>query len=241
VGTPYVGTSGYVYRDWRGRFYPQSLPQRECLGFYAERFDTVEINATFYGRFSRGVFERWGESTPERFRFALKGPRLITHVRRLREVEASLEAFLSGARGLGSKLGVVLWQFPASMRADEERVERLAAFCRLLPGDLRYAFEFRHDSWLADGALEPLRALEASLVLNDSPHLPSWRIEMGSFTYIRMHGPGELYASRYTEEQLRSWADWIRERLRERDVYVYFNNDVRAYAVENAATLRGLL
>jgi uncharacterized protein YecE (DUF72 family) len=237
----FVGTSGYNYKHWRGVFYPKGLAEKDWLAFYSRYFATVEINATFYGRFTRETFETWANEVGDGFTFTLKGSRYITHVKRLNDPEQPLQRFFNPAQGLGKRFSCALWQFPRTMHCSEETLARLEAFLPLLPGNIRQAFEFRHDSWFTDAVFALLDRYGAGFVINDSPHFLSIEQVTGDFAYIRFHGPKALYASSYSDAQLKDWAGKIRRYLREHDVYGYFNNDYHGFAIENARTLRNLL
>lgn len=235
-----IGTSGWVYGDWPGRFYPETLPQRRWLEFYAQHFDTVEVNSTFYHLPREATIQGWRARTPEGFLFAVKGSRFITHHQRLQGVEEPLERLLSLLQGFGEKLGPVLFQFPPSFHADRERLE---AFLRLWPSHLRLTLEFRHPTWFCEDIYGLLRDFNAALCISDGPRFPKAFVRTADFVYTRLHGAVRLYVSRYSEEELRWWAEQLLA-LTEGggcDLFVYFDNDVNAHAVENARTLRELL
>lgn len=240
MGTLYVGTSGYTYKDWRGIFYPKGVPQREWLSFYAQHFDTVEINATFYRPFPRSVYEQWHTRTPDHFRFTLKGPRLITHEKKLHAVEDDLRQFVEHAAGLGDKLALMLWQFAPQTKADGQ-LERLKAFLPLLPQRVKQVFEFRHTSWFNNEVYDLLNQYDAGFVINDSSRFPAREVITGSLMYVRFHGPQQLYASLYSPEQMQAWAAKIRPQLASHDVYAYFNNDYDGRAIQNARELRAFV
>jgi uncharacterized protein YecE (DUF72 family) len=237
----FIGTSGYVYQDWKGIFYPEGLPQKNWLRYYSQHFRTVEINATFYGSFSREIFGKWRGQTGEDFRFTLKGTRYVTHVKRLKDKEASLERFFTTASGLGEKLSCVLWQFPKNFVCKEETMERFTSFLASLPPDIPQTIEFRHASWLVERIVTLLNKYRVGCVINDSPHFPHFEIVTGDFAYIRFHGPGQLYASKYSDDDMKQWAEKIKEYREKYDVYCYFNNDYFGYAIENAEMLATLL
>jgi uncharacterized protein YecE (DUF72 family) len=234
-----VGCSGWHYEDWRGRVYPTELAKSRWLNFYSGVFDTVELNNTFYRLPSETAVTRWAEATGDDFVFAVKGSRYITHVRRLNDVEPAVQQFVERLSTLGSKLGPVLWQLPPGTSRDDTRLE---AFLRLLPTSPRNVIEFRHASWRNEDIYSMLRCYGVALCLIDMPGFRSAPIATTDFIYVRFHGADRLYSSSYELAGLERWAGDIRG-LSEgvRSVYAYFNNDVNAYAVDNALTLRRLL
>lgn len=236
----YLGTSGYTYADWRGTFYPKGVAQKDWLAFYAQHYNAVEINATFYRPFPETVLTRWHDATPDAFRFVLKAPKTITHEKALDGVEGELAQFISSTAGLGGKLAAVLWQFPPKLTKDVLS-ERLAAFLPTLPGTVKHVFEFRHVSWFAEETYALLNRYHAGIVNNDSPRLPGSDAATDQVLYVRLHGPGKLYDSSYDSEQLRAWADKIAPRLVQYDTFVFFNNTMRGQALANADELRALL
>jgi uncharacterized protein YecE (DUF72 family) len=235
-----VGTSGWVYAHWRGRFYPKDLPQSRWLEWYAERFDTVELNNSFYRQPSRAPVERWRRAVPPGFQYAVKLNRFNTHVKRLNVDAPTIARSYDTVAGLGPALATMLVQLPPRFRFDRERLDR---FCDAVKRRRRrHALEPRDATWLTDDALGALRARGLALCLIDTPLWPSRPAITADFVYLRFHGPGQLYASPYDDEQLRAWARRIRVwRDEGRDVYAYFNNDERAYAPRDAARLRELV
>jgi uncharacterized protein YecE (DUF72 family) len=234
----WVGTSGWQYRDWRGAFYPEKLPQREWLRFFATRFPTVEVNNSFYMLPKESSFERWRDETPDGFVVTVKASRYITHIRRLRDARDSVELFWSRARLLGRKLGPVLFQLPPRFGAD---VELLASFLRELPTEMRAAFEFRDASWQTPVVYETLDRAGAAWVIPDRPW---WRVPVvvtGGWSYLRFHqgGHGRL-GSDYSRDKLRRWADRVAE-LPAEEAWIYFNNDQGGAAVRDAAAMMELL
>ena len=234
-----IGTSGYVYPHWKGRFYPRQLPQRDWLGYYARHFDTVELNNPFYRQPERATFEKWRTAVPDDFRFAVKLNRFITHIKRLNVGADSVERSYGTMAGLGPKLAVVLAQLPPKWKFAPDRLD---AYLRLVARRRRrHALEPRDASWLTDDALTFLRERSVALCLIDTPKWPSVDAVTAGFVYIRFHGPERLYASNYTDDMLRAWAERIRAwRAQGFDVYGYFNNDVPDYAPRNALRLREL-
>lgn len=241
----FIGTSGWAYKHWaQGVFYPKGLKQSEWLSFYAQHFNTVEINATFYRLPPPAVFRKWRETTPRNFVISVKASRLITHVRRLAGAQEAVAQFLENARELGDKLGVILFQLPPSLRFAPDLLEPLLDQLRgyeALPS-LRAALEVRHKSWLNDACFQLLTAYNVSLALTDWRSCPTDGPVTADFVYLRRHGPGKLYASSYSDQALEDDASHIRAWLDGgKDVYVYFNNDFFGYAIQNAQTLQSLL
>jgi len=236
----YVGTSGWVYRSWRGRFYPADLHQGRWLEFYSRSFATVEVNATFYRLPAATMVRGWARRTPADFRFAVKVSRLITHVRRLREIREPLETFLETMEPLGAKLGPLLVQLPPGLTADERLLdEALAAFPREHP----VAVEFRHESWFAPAIREVLERHQAALCIADRDEelvAPLWRT--APWSYVRFHvGQGEP-APGYRPETLERRAEQLLKLCEEGDeLYAYFNNDPFACAVRDAARFAAAL
>ncbi|MBC7812425.1 MAG: DUF72 domain-containing protein [Burkholderiales bacterium] len=241
MGKLHIGTSGFNYKDWREIFYPKGTPQKAWLAYFAQHFNTVEINATFYGHFKPHVFANWRDSTPDDFCFALKGPKIITHTKRLQEVDEDLRYFLEGTTELTDKLGVILWQMPPSYKYDEATIGELEAFLAKLPTDTRQALEVRHKSWFNDEFYALLNRFGVGFVVNDSSRWAQAEAVTGGFMYVRFHGPDKLYASEYSAEEMQAWAEKIKPRLEQMDVFIYFNNDYGGRALRNAVQLRELL
>ncbi|GLZ38781.1 DUF72 domain-containing protein [Actinokineospora sp. NBRC 105648] len=231
-----IGTSGWTYAPWRGVYYPRGLPQREELPYLAGRLATVEVNGTFYGPRKPTDYHRWRDITPDGFVFAIKGPRTVTHVNRLRDPEKPLtEFFDSGVFELGGKLGPVLWQTPASLRYDKARV---SDFLTRLPRNIRHAMEVRDNTFANDEFIDLLTEHGVALVIADSPGIwPSLLAKTTDFAYLRLHGDTELYKSAYSDAALDKWADRVREWHEEQDVFVYFDNTMSAHAPLDAERL----
>lgn len=234
-----VGTSGWNYKHWKGRFYPDYLRPAEWLGFYAQHFSTVEINTTHYHLPSVESFHSWYARTPADFTFAVKASRYITHMKKLRDVAEPLDLLLQRVRNLGEKLGPILYQLPSFWHVD---LERLDQFLQLLPSGLNHVFEFRHQSWLNEQVYSLLRRYKVSLCLIALPGFESPIEVTAPLVYIRMHGAAIKYGDKFPMERLEEWAILIRRFLKDgHQVLVYFNNDAQAFAVENARELRGLV
>lgn len=261
-----VGVSGWRYPRWRGDFYPEGLAQRRELEYVAEHTSTIEVNGSFYSLLRPSTYERIHDETPDDFVVAVKGSRFITHMKRLRDVDAPLANFCaSGALALGEKLGPMLWQLPATMAYDEETA---AGFLDLLPRSsedlarvarghddrvaddrvllepradvrVRHALEVRHDSWTSDEAVALLRDRDVALVVADSDgRWPCPEERTSDLRYVRLHGHTELYASGYAPRSLDRWAEKCRAwRDGGEDVVVYFDNDARGRAPWDAVAL----
>jgi len=240
LGTVRVGCSGWQYRDWRGVLYPEGVGQARWLGRYAEAFDTVEVNSTFYRLASRNAVERWVQQTPPDFLFALKASRYLIHMRKLRDIGPGIERFAERIEPLARtpKMGPVLWQLPEWFARDDDT---LAAALDALPAG-RHCFEFRHPSWFCDAVYELLRRHDVALAIGDHPQRP-WQpfVLTAGWTYVRFHHGRRGRRGNYSETELRAWADRLAEAAREVDVLAYFNNDWEGFAVRNARDLRAML
>lgn len=238
-GTIRIGTSGWVYRHWRGIFYPPKLPGEEQLAFYAGHFDTVEINYSFYRLPQKRVFENWRRLTAPGFLFAVKASRYLTHMKKLADPEEPLSRLMDRAAGLEEKLGPILFQFPARWESDNER---LAAFLNALkryPGK-RWAFEFRHESWLDEATYALLEAAGAALCVPIHPDLPRDARLTAPWSYLRFHAG--RHGIGFDHAELSEWAAQIERFLAKgADIYAYFNNDPEGRAIADARALGKLL
>ncbi len=231
-----IGTSGYQYDHWKGGFYPEDLPRERWFERYAEAFDTVEINNTFYHLPGASTFDAWHDAAPPGFRYALKYSRYGTHMKKLKDPEGPLDAFLERAERLKSFLGPILVQLPPHWGADPGR---LAAFLDAAPRRRRWAVEFRDPSWLHRPVYDVLADHDAALVWHDLIEDHPRRVTAG-WVYERFHG--EDYGGGYTPQFLTAEAARLRaHRDAGRDVYVYFNNDLGGHAVHDALALRRYL
>ena len=242
----HIGCSGWHYADWAGRVYDVGLSRAEWLHAYTERFDTVELNNSFYRLPEAVQFRRWREAVPPGFVFAVKASRFLTHIKRLRDPEEPLARLLDRARHLGSRLGPLLYQLPPRWIPDRDRLAGfLAALPRTVGRDarpLQHVIEFRDPRAYTDEVFGMLRDADVSLCLHDMPESAPPRVQIGPIAYVRMHGFDTRYGGRYSAEALADWAAWLgRVRDEGRDVYVYFNNDREANAVVNAEELRELM
>lgn len=239
MGAIHIGTSGWNYRHWVGRFYPAHLPQNEWLSFYAKHFDTVEINNTFYHLPKIKTFNTWRETVPKNFLFALKASRFITHMKKLTAPKTSSKKLFNRMRRLEETLGPVLFQLPPGWSRNDER---LARFLASLPTGHQYVFEFRDVSWLTQDIYDLLRKYNAAFCIHDFRGERTPKELTADFTYVRMHGPHRAaYSGSYPMRTLKDWAERIHEWQNQlTDVYVYFNNDAEGSAIQNALTLREL-
>jgi uncharacterized protein YecE (DUF72 family) len=235
-----IGCSGFSYQHWRGIFYPENLGERRWLAYYSSIFSTVELNVTFYRLPRPTTFDSWYKGTPPDFGYSVKGSRFITHVKKLLNPRDPLKLFFDSAMRLQEKLKVVLWQFPPSYKANRER---LSAFVRLLKKiPVRNAFEFRHESWIVPDIMDLCRDHNVSVCTADWPAFIDDLPVTADFAYIRRHGEGGSYATRYTKADLKKDAARIKKYLKDRkDVFIYFNNDASGYAPQNARELIEML
>ncbi|MDP2897566.1 MAG: DUF72 domain-containing protein [bacterium] len=232
----FIGTSGWSYEHWRGIFYPDDLKSKDWLSFYTQHFSTVEVNSTFYHMPNPATLDNWRKNTPDNFVFTLKMNRWVTHRKKLEDVGYPLNQFCGTARRLEHKLGCILHQIPPSMTKD---IPLLASYLTLLPKEVRHAIEFRHESWSDEETFDLLHSEGVAYCIISAPKLEAHIRATAPFAYIRMHGQGGWYASRYSDNDLKEWAGSIVKLARQGCYgYVYFNNDYGGYAVENALTLR---
>jgi len=277
-----IGISGWSYDEWHGKFYPDDLPKKRQLEYASRRFNSIELNGSFYSLKKPDDYRHWYDQTPSGFLFAVKGSRFITHNKKLHDIETPLANFFaSGVLLLGEKLGPFLWQLPENLSFDAERVER---FFDLLPRDsheaarlagrhdsrlkgrswtkamgkrrLRHAIEMRHESFFDPAFVRLARRFGIAVVFADSADWPYTEEITATFVYLRLHGHDKTYASRYGAAALHDWADRIRQwragrqpadaqRItdrkppprKSRDVYVYFDNDQKGYAPQDALCL----
>ena len=265
VGRAFIGISGYDYKPWRGRFYPDELPARRWLEYASRKFGSIELNGTFYSLKSPDVFRRWVDETPADFLFAVKGGRFLTHNLKLRNAERSLgNFFASGVLALGAKTGPFLWQLPGTYRFD---AERMSGFMRLLPRSARegesvarrhderlkrgalvdaaadvpyrHCFEVRHETYFHEEFYAVLREHDCGFVIADTAGKFPYAEEVtADYVYVRLHGSQQLYVSGYTDAELDEWARKVaRWRGKGHDVYVYFDNDAKVHAPFDALRL----
>ena len=235
TGKIYIGTSGWNYRHWRGRFYPGDLPVKDEFPFYCSKFSTVELNNSFYHLPSAETFAGWRKKTPAGFIFSVKASRYLTHMKKLIVDQPAIDTFFDNAGNLQEKLGPVLFQLPPRWKLN---IERFQAFMDALPKDMRCCFEFRDTSWYDDSVYDMLSIYNHAFCIYElAGHMSPLEVT-ADFVYVRLHGPGNKYQGSYSNETLQMWGgrclDW---QLDGKDVYVYFDNDQEGYAAFNAETL----
>ncbi len=239
----HIGTSGWSYKHWKGLYYPEKLPSTRWLSFYAGDFDTTEVNSSFYRIPSSTTVEKWMAQVPEHFRFSPKISRFLTHMKKLNDPEASLENFFSVFAPMKKMMGPVLVQLPPFLAFDHGKA---LYFFELLQKQYRgyeFVLEVRHDSWMQEASLSLMKKFQVGLVISQSgvffPY--SERITEKNI-YLRFHGPGELYASPYSDQMLEYFAELFYKWLREgHEIWAYFNNDIGGHAPEDAKKLMMLM
>lgn len=236
----WIGTSGWSYEEWKDDFYA-GLPQREWLRHCSARFTALEINATFYRLQDPESLARWRDETPERFVFAMKANRYLTHYRRLSEPQASIDMERERAASLGAKLGAVLWQLPQNFQRHDARLDEfLEALSRQWP--MRHALELRHASWFSPEVAARLAAHGVAVCISDAKDWPMWEEVTADFVYVRLHGHTHTYHSGYSKRSLERWAHRVRGWMAQgRDVHVYFDNTDAGAAPRDAMALRALI
>ena len=233
----HIGCSGWNYKSWRETFYPKGVPQKRWLEHYAEHFDTVEVNNTFYRLPKRDAVANWVERTPDDFVFTIKASRYLTHIKRLTNMREGVARFMERIEPLyvTSKMGPMLWQLPANFRRDDER---LADALSALPAG-RHCFEFRDESWFVPEVYELLRSHGVALVIGDHPDRPFQTHEMtADWTFVRMHYGHRGRRGNYSASELETWRRRIATWRGRVEVFVYFNNDWEEFAIRNALWLR---
>ncbi|WP_200763666.1 DUF72 domain-containing protein [Nitrosophilus alvini] len=235
----FIGTSGFYYEHWKGVFYPADLSKTKFFDYYIKKFDTLEINSTFYHMPKSKTIEHWIEKSPDNFVFSLKANRSITHYKKLKNCKNDLYAFLHLIKPMKAKLGAVLFQLPPSLKID---IDLLAAFLHILPVGYRFAFEFRNATWFEEEVYELLRRYNAAFCIYDFNKRESPKEITAEFVYIRLHGPDGPYRGCYSEESLLEWAGFIKNATNKgKKIFCYFDNDYEGNAPKNAKRLIELL
>jgi uncharacterized protein YecE (DUF72 family) len=240
AGEAYIGTSGWNYKSWRKDFYGDT-PQKQWLPFCSQHFTGIEVNGTFYRLQEKSTYKKWRNQTPEGFSFAIKGHRYVTHNKKLLDVEESVNRCRESAFPLGERLTAVVWQLPAFLKKDAQRLEKFLRTLRHWKST-RHAIEFRHKSWFDDDVAKCLSDHCVAVCMSDAPDWPMWEAVTTDLIYIRLHGHTRKYASNYSKPALTKWARRVRRWLDEnRVVHVYFDNDAEGAAPQNALTLLRML
>jgi uncharacterized protein YecE (DUF72 family) len=224
----WIGTSGYNYPEWRGTFYPEKFPTNKMLAYYAERFDTVEVNYTFYRMPTEKLLDGWAQGTPDGFRFTLKAPRRITHDSKLQRCEELTEAFVRIAHTLGPKLGILLFQLPPNFKRNDAV---FTGFLHTLPAGTRAAFEFRHESWHDEAVFAALRARNLALCIADSEKMSTPVVGTADYSYFRLRDEG------YQPADISRWGDVIKGASGMGDAFVYFKHEEQGKGPEFARLL----
>jgi uncharacterized protein YecE (DUF72 family) len=243
-----IGTSGWAYKHWIGRFYPIDLKPDDYLSFYAQEFNTVEINYSFYKLPSEESYINWFQEVGSDFIFAVKGSRYLTHMKKLKDSRDPWQKICDTASCLDRKLGPILMQFPERWKKNTERLHEFLEITKAIDttenkaGGARLAFEFRDESWFCKEVYDVLEKFGAALCIADSLKFIRKDVVTTDFTYIRYHGRTPIYAANYSKSELRAESKKIQKFLdNDIDVYAYFNNDGEAYAIENARQLKKML
>ncbi len=233
----HLGTSGWYYDDWVDTFYPKDLEKSKWLSFYAQQFDTVEVNASFYRLPFENMVKGWRRKAPDDFLFTFKGSRVITHRKKLKDSEEYLDRFYSRIREIGDKLGIILWQLPPNLHRDDEKLE---AFLNMLDSSIRQVIEFRHESWFDQKVYNLLEKYNVGYCILSAPGLPTVFESTSDFAYVRWHGKNDWYKQEYSKQELGGWASQINQ-LDVSEVFGYFNNDYQGFAPKNCAELKQML
>ena len=232
----HIGTSGWSYNHWRGKFYPAKLAPSQRLAYYQKFFKTVEVNNSFYRLPEQDSLHSWYENVANDFIFSVKASRYITHMKKLRNPQDSIKEFMSCVEILDDKLGPILFQLPPKWHINYERLE---AFLKMLPTGHRYTFEFRDPSWFTQQIFDLLANFKVAFCIFDLDRRLSPMQVTADFVYIRLHGPKDSYHGRYDDRAIRHWAMMIEKWHEEgREIFCYFDNDEAAYAIDNAMLLQ---
>ncbi|MEF8879493.1 MAG: DUF72 domain-containing protein [Candidatus Thermoplasmatota archaeon] len=230
----YLGTSGWYYDHWIGKFYPENIDKSDWLKYYSKRFETVEVNASFYRLPFPNMVKGWKNKTPDNFLLTFKGSQIITHRKRLKDIDDYLEKFYSRMNLAEDKIGIILWQLPPSLERNDDL---LKTFLKKIDSNFRQVIEFRHKSWFNKEVYQILRDYDVGYCIVSCPDLPTHFETTSDFAYIRWHGEDEWYRTSYTKQQLDEWAKKIKK-LDVNEIYGYFNNDYQGFAPENCSQLK---
>lgn len=235
----HIGTSGWHYQHWKGRFYPEDMPDQNMLKYYEKKFETAEINNTFYQLPKEKTLLRWRDTVPEDFIFSVKASRYITHMKKLKDPKEPVTNFLDRIKSLGHTLGPILFQLPPRWNCNPAR---LKSFLQVLPAHYRCTFEFRDQSWFDDQIYQALKDHNAAFCIYHLSGVLSPKEVTADFIYIRLHGPGGPYQGQYTDETLAKWGQifdtWNKQG---KEIYCYFDNDEAGYGAQDALRLQEIV
>lgn len=234
-----IGTSGWMYKHWKGPFYPEKFSNNKMLKYYSDHFSTVEVNSTFYKIPSEKTAQNWIDETPEHFTFTIKANRFITHRKYLKDGQETVKKFFKVIKILENKLGIILFQLPPNWHYNYERIKE---FIEIIPKKYSYTFEIRHPSWYTQDLFDLFKKYNIALCIHDLTGDLLLEKITATFVYLRFHGPINPYYGKYTPDFLKQWAEkiyqWIKQNLK---IFVYFNNDAHGWAVENALEIKKIL
>ncbi|MCF7886708.1 MAG: DUF72 domain-containing protein [Candidatus Marinimicrobia bacterium] len=240
----YIGTSGWSYDHWIGKFYPEDLKRNQWIKHLAQHFNSVELNMSFYRFPFKNMLQGWYNKLPDNFQMTMKANRNITHRKKFKDTEELLEKFYNRAELLKEKIGCILFQAPPSFHNNDENFQRLEKFQKALDDNYRNVFEFRHESWWQKEVYDLFKKNNSTFCIVSGLNMPE-EVKITSETvYFRFHGPGKAYASRYSAEEIKNWANKIKKVANKEEVeniYCYFNNDMEGFAVDNAKELKAAL
>jgi len=244
----FIGTSGWLYKDWGDKFYPKGSKETDKLVYFSQHFKTVEINSTFYRMPQADTFKRWNKVVSQDFTYTVKFSKFLTRTKRLmldKDSKPYASEFLKRTAKLKDHLGAILFQLPPNFKCNNERLqsfmEFLYSYLKQIKLKTDVAFEFRHATWFNEETYSILRRFKTAFVIGNSSVYPSEKVFTTNFSYMRMHGPGSLFSSNYSDRQLKEYADFISAHSDLERFYVYFNNDFHEYTLDNANTLREYL
>lgn len=233
----HLGCSGYFYYHWKGKFYPNNLPQSKWFQHYSKFFDTLELNSSFYNFPKLSTVKSWYRSAPKNFIYTLKVNRTITHIKKFKNTKRLINDFYKLGDIISKKMGCFLFQLPPSLHFNEKKLKEIIT---QLDPERKNVIEFRHPSWFTQKTYDMLKENGVIFCIVSAPNLPEDFIKTADDVYIRFHGKGSWYASNYSNSELERWAKKIKK-SKAKNVWAYFNNDANAYAVKNCLTLKTLL
>ncbi|MCF7917181.1 MAG: DUF72 domain-containing protein [Candidatus Omnitrophica bacterium] len=237
--TIHIGTSGWHYKHWANNFYPKNLKSDQFFAYYLKKFNTVEINNSFYQLPQKNTLQEWERKAPNDFIFSVKASRYITHLKKLKDPQESTKKFFKAIKPLGEKIGPILFQLPPAWKLNAERLEN---FLKILPKNYKYTFEFRNSKWFDQEIYQLLKKHNAAFCIYDLAGNLSPEKVTADFIYVRLHGPGKAYQGDYGKRKLKNWAKhFSRWRKNKKEIFCYFDNDQAGFAAKNALELKKLI